>query len=245
MKNWLQYLPNIAWPKALTIAMVMGAAALAAVLATPTLVSVEHAPSLEQTVPKVFGDWRELPSPFIQVGVSTGEETSIDQPYDQTVMRTYVNAQGQQVHLALAWGRRQRQEVKIHRPDLCYVAQGWRVLALKSQTMSDIQHGPPQLTGKRMLTSVGGGYEAVSYWMRIGTLFSEDAFETRAHIFKQGLQGRIPDGILVRASMRVRTEADAAQGWEVSERFLSDLMKHLQPQTAALLVGPVALSTKG
>jgi len=50
-------------------------------------------------------------------------------------MRAYQNSQGQIVYLALAWGEQQRQEVKIHRPDLCYVAQGfkvWRLSGLQS-----------------------------------------------------------------------------------------------------------------
>ncbi len=38
-------------------------------------------------------------------------------------LRSYVNANGDVVMLALAYGRHQRQEIKIHRPELCYTSQ--------------------------------------------------------------------------------------------------------------------------
>jgi EpsI family protein len=236
--KFFRNLPSIPVAPVLAIAALMLAAVLVARLATPSLISVENAPNLEERVPKAFGDWRLLPSNLVQVGVLAGTETNIDQPYDQTVMRTYVNSRGEHVQLALAWGKRQRQEVKIHRPDLCYVAQGWRVLSLTNKQMVDIRYADQPVLGKRMLVSVGNAaQDAVSYWMRIGHVFSEDAWTTRAHIFTEGLAGRIPDGILVRASARVPSGGDVNFAWELSERFLSDLTAALDPATAAMLVG--------
>jgi EpsI family protein len=234
----LQRLPVLPFGRVVVVLVLLAIAAGMALLATPRLVAVENAPSLEATVPRAFGEWRELPTPLLQVGVLAGTEANMDQPYDQTVMRTYVNGQGVQVQLALAWGRKQRQEIKIHRPDLCYVAQGWRVVSLVSRRMSGIQYAPSEISGKRMLVAAGNSYDAVSYWMRIGGVFSEDAWVTRMHILREGLAGRIPDGILVRASVRVGSPEDATRGWEISERFLQDLSRAVSPATAAMLVGP-------
>ncbi len=230
-------LPVISIRTALYIALALVFAALLSVVATPRLTAIENAPSLEDTVPRAFGDWRELPSPLVQVSLSTGTEPNMQQPYDQTVMRAYQNSKGQVVYLALAWGRQQRQEVKVHRPDLCYIAQGYKVRSLTSHSFEGIsaQEGGA-VTGKQMVALAGRGGEAVSYWMRIGTLYSEDAVDTRLHILKDGLAGRIPDGILVRASARISDIGDAAGVWPTLNKFLVDLVAATPAQTRTLLV---------
>lgn len=214
--------------KAIIIAATLSLAAFAAVVATPRLHEIENPPELEKIIPRQFGEWKELPNPLLQVGLTTGTEAEpdINQPYDQTVMRSYRDQQGHQIHLAVAWGKRQRQEVKIHRPELCYPAQGYGVSMLQDatfpvQAMSDGQ----QIIGKRMIaTDRGGGIEAVSYWIRIGKIYTESALQTRFHIFQEGMAGVIPDGVLVRVSQRVPKGVDLEPVFERQERFMSDIV---------------------
>lgn len=229
-------LPNI--PTRTSAWMFVGLllSALLAYWATPHLTEVNNPPILEDRVPRKFGDWKELPSPYVQVALSTGTQTSTDQPYDQTVMRTYVNSAGQQVMLALAWGKRQRQEVKIHRPDLCYVAQGYQVSQLTPVNFSADPRLPVGVIGKHMVAMSSHGGEAVSYWIRIGSLYSESATESRLHIFKQGVAGLVPDGILVRASQRIRADAEAEAILPTLDRFLSDLYEASPTEVQALMI---------
>ncbi|MCB1907685.1 MAG: EpsI family protein [Rhodocyclaceae bacterium] len=233
----LPRLPALPLKHALMVAVVLLLAAAAARVLTPQLSEVRDIVELESALPSRFGPWRELPSPLIQVNVALDREASLDQPYDQVVMRAYQRDDGAVVYLAVAWGRRQRQEVKVHRPDLCYTAQGYRVASLASQRFDDIDSPDGAVPGKRMLALGRRGGEAVSYWMRIGELFSEDAWETRLHILRQGLDGRIPDGVLVRASMRVRDAREAEQAWPVTEAFLADLTSALSPPARRMLLG--------
>ncbi len=160
----------------------------------------------------------------------------MDQPYDQTLMRTYVNSKGQVVMLALAWGAKQRQEVKVHRPDLCYVAQGHKVKQFSSAQFSGIaaDHGP--VIGSKMVTEGPHGGEAVMYWIRIGDIYSESAVATRVHILLEGISGRIPDGILVRASIQIRGQEDAQTAWPVMEAFLTDLVAATPFGTRKLMI---------
>lgn len=231
-------LPRIPLLQSLAVCGTLVLAMWAADWATPRLLEVEDAPQLEDTVPRQFGDWKELANPYAQVGVATGVDPNMDQPYDQTVMRTYINSRGQQVMLALAWGKRQRQEVKIHRPDLCYVAQGYRVRSLQAAQFEGIAApGGRPVLGKHMHAATDKGGEAVSYWMRIGQLFSEDALATRLHIMKEGLDGRVPDGILVRASMRTQGVEDTRAAWPVLDDFLKQLAGSVPPSTAELMLG--------
>lgn len=231
-------LPSIPVGKSMGVFIGLVLAALLSISATPKLVAVTDVADLETVVPRSFGDWREKPSPFVQVSLTTGNEPNMNQPYDQSVMRAYENSAGQIVYLALAWGERQRQEVKIHRPDLCYVAQGFKVRSLQSVTFDQIEtHNGEPIHGKHMLAFSGQVGEAVSYWMRIGDLYSEDAFETRMHILKEGIQGRIPDGILVRASARVRDETEAKAVWPVLDDFLVSLVQASPNSARRLMIG--------
>lgn len=212
-------------------------AAIGAYFATPKLSSIENAPNLENTVPRAFGDWVELKSPLLQVSLSTGGETDLNQPYDQVVMRTYRNSAGRVVQLALAWGGNQRQEVKIHRPDLCYVAQGYQINDIKSVEFNDIGVSGIPIKGKQMIASANRNIEAVTYWIRIGNSFSEDAFETRVNIFREGLAGNIPDGILVRVSMPIETTLAADEVWGVMNIFLKQLIKAAPNDVLRLMLG--------
>ena len=231
-------LPRIPLHTSFLMCLALVLAAVLAPWATPHLTVVTGAPSLEDTVPRQFGDWKVQPSPYVQVSLSTGTDPNMDQPYDQTVMRTYVNSRGQQVMLALAWGKRQRQEVKIHRPDLCYIAQGYQIKSLETVQFEGLR--APQnnaIIGKHMYVVNGNGGEAVSYWIRIGALYSEDALATRLHILYEGFNQRIPDGILVRASVRTRSSDGAGLSWPLMDSFLSELVANTPRPTRQLLVG--------
>lgn len=233
----LMKLPAIRLGVATAMAAVLLAAAAAAFALTPKLSYVQDVPSLEQTVPRQFGDWKEVATPFIQVDLATRRdgETTTDQPYDETVMRAYRNSRGQVVMLALAYGERQRQEVKVHRPDLCYVSQGFRILDLRPAIFDKVSGAKAPFEGKRMLASSRGRMEAVSYWMRIGELYSENAWETRGYLIKEGLAGRVPDGILVRASRPVADAAEADAAYPQLESFLVELTAAMPERSASLL----------
>lgn len=230
-------LPEIPVAIAIRVLAALLVAAFVAFFATPKLTSIENAPSLEKLIPRAFGDWVEFKSPLMQVSLSTGGETDINQPYDQVVMRTYRNSTGHEIQLALAWGGNQRQEVKIHRPDLCYVAQGYQIRNIKSVEFNDIGVLGIPVKGKQMIASSNRNTEAVTYWIRIGNSFSEDAFETRMNIFREGLKGKIPDGILVRVSMAIQSTLETDEVWDVMNHFIKQLVNASPSDAIYLMLG--------
>lgn len=225
------------WRTAVVSAVLFAAAYLGAAL-HPTLVEGAKAPSLATVVPKQIGDWHELPSPLLQVNTFVaGESTSRDQPYDDILSRTYVNSQGQQIMVALAYGAQQRQEVKIHRPELCYPAQGWRVLNIEPVTFPVKTPSGQPIVGHRLLTKKGEAVtEAVSYWIRIGNSYSDSPWLTRWAILREGLQGRMTDGILVRVSQRLAPGEDEKSAFERQEKFAAQLAAATSPAGKPLLI---------
>lgn len=230
--------PLLVTRRGVLLTLALAGSAAGAIYLTPQLREVDDAPDLNKTVPSVIGSWRELPNPMQQVALNTGGEATIDQPYDQTVMRSYVNAQGKVIHLALAWGRKQRQEIKIHKPEFCYRAQGYSVSHIERVKLPI--HSPKtgeEVSAVRLNTmDRNGTREVVSYWIRIGEVYSPGALDTRLHILKQGLAGRVPDGILVRVSQRIDREADPSAAYQLQENFLSQLLAAVPPATRTLLL---------
>lgn len=194
--------------------------------------------NLSQLVPAQFGEWHELEAPAATVDPRRQRpgETDFEAPYDDVLMRSYTNDRGDIVMLALAYGRHQRQEIKIHRPELCYIAQGFSVLRRSDAAFA--MPALPAAEGTRMLVSAPGRSEAVSYWIRIGGLYSRSAWKTRAHIFTEGMRGRVVDGMLVRVSQIVPDAAAAVEArYEVQEKFLGDLVRAMPGDARWLLTG--------
>lgn len=196
------------------------------------------APSIGAALPEGFGDWRAVPwAGAGDANVRRADAPDYDNPYDQVVLRAYANGRGAVVALAVAWGASQRQEVKIHRPELCYAAQGHAVQSLQAAGFGRVPGAAGEVAGQRLLVRApGGGLEAVSYWIRIGTLYSRGAVATRLHILEEGLHGRVPDGVLVRASMPVGAAAQAPSAHAELESFLREFAAAVPPPARALLV---------
>lgn len=214
------------WLTSVVVCLALLASAVLARALTPKLTDSQTAPKLNSVIPARFAGWQDIPSSAIHVDVSlTPGQTSRDQPYDDLLSRTYGNAEGVRVMLSLAYGSQQRQEVKIHRPELCYPAQGLPVQKLSPITF-DIKSASGQpITGNRMIASAGAGaVELVSYWIRIGETYSDSPWVTRMTIVREGLAGRMTDGILVRASQRVAIGSDYQAAFRKQEQFLADLV---------------------
>lgn len=229
-------LARLPFNSCIAIALAMLAAAALATAAKPRFKAMAAPPNLEATVPSAFGNWTLVPQAYAQVSVSQGVEESYERPYDQTVMRAYVNGSGDTVMLALAWGERQRQDNKVHRPEVCYPSQGYAVLSVQTGLPLRVTGRAEPLPTVSLLAGSGGQLEAVRYWIRIGQSYGGDGLAARWYLLQESLQGRIPDGILVRASQRIRSADEAQRAQVVLEAFLVDLTAAVPPATLALLV---------
>ncbi|MBP0596908.1 exosortase B [Herbaspirillum sp. LeCh32-8] len=213
----------IGLPTALVLAVGMVASVGAAHALAPHEANVVKTTRFDSFVPAQFGEWREVPSPYVQVSVDVQDGTTrdYDQPYDDVLSRTYVNSRGEQVMLALAYANEQMQDVKIHPPEVCYIAQGFVMMGGAPLAMQTAEGKP--VTGQRFLARNNDRLEAVSYWMRIGDAFPDGGLAARWKIFTAGMAGRISDGILVRASSLVQNPSQQEGAYALQQRFLKDL----------------------
>jgi len=217
------------------VALLLVCAWAAAITLKPIPVIDSNEVDLERQIPTAFGEWREVKTGMMQVPLSEEDFGSVFAPYDRVLSRVYRRPDGQIVMLALAWGSRQRQDAKIHWPELCYTVQGFRVL---ERTRSSIDFNTKsRIPVTRLVTQSALRYELVAYWVRIGDAIPFNSWQSRGEILTAGLKGHVPDGILVRASQPLADALNTSQSFALQEAFLRELLTSVDDRTRKLLAG--------
>jgi EpsI family protein len=216
------------------LALVMASASAAAVWMTPTQYMADKYPreKLAQVVPRAFGEWT-VDSSIVPVPPSPDMQKVLDETYDETLALTYRNRAGQRVMLSLAYGRNQHKGMNTHRPEVCYPAQGFRLVS-GSQSTAQIALGQRQLPVNRVVAVMGARNEPITYWLLVGDSITSFGYPQRAVAMRYGLKGEIPDGVLVRISS---IDSNSAQAFEVQRRFIVDMLGAVQPSRLPRLLG--------
>jgi EpsI family protein len=185
---------------------------------------------LEDTVPRQFGEWQELPAQTVQV-VNPQTQDILDKLYSQVLTRTYANAKGYRIMLSIAYGDDQRGALQAHKPEVCYPAQGFK-LESNEEASLPTQFGAIPI--RRLSTSLGQRKEPVTYWFTMGDTTVKNRFQQRLVQVKLGLTGQIPDGMLVRVSS---IDASPQQAFEAQDAFANAMLAAVSPADRVRLGG--------
>jgi EpsI family protein len=220
--------------RALSAAAAMGVAAVGGQALVPTkkLSELRGPIQLDQNIPKRFADWRV--DPYAHAVVTNPQtQALLDKIYTATLDRTYMNARGQRVMLAVAYGADQSDpSVQLHYPEICYPAQGFKVEKIVESWI-----GLPQgrLNVKRVETHYANQrFEPVTYWTMMGDVQSLGLFAKRLAELRHGLRGEIVDGVLIRVSS---LDTDSPAAFALQDRFILDLVASLSPTFRHRLTG--------
>ncbi len=186
--------------------------------------------SLEQRVPKQIGSWSAL------IGsaevVNPQELTLVNSLYSEVLSRVYVNNAGQQIMLSIAYGRDQRDDKQVHRPEVCYPAQGLKItekkkaeLSFEGSTIEVIELAADRSKGKT---------EWISYWITVGEYIANSRVDQKRHQIRYSLQGDVPDGLIFRVSS---ISSDENTSREIQRDFLSSLKDDLPDDLRRRLYG--------
>jgi EpsI family protein len=219
--------------RALLLAVVMLAAALLAIAITPRNFMSDKYPreKLADIVPRTFGQW-QVDTSIIPVPPSPDLQQVLDATYDETLALTYRNQAGQRVMLSLAYGRNQHKGMNTHRPEVCYPAQGFR-LTQGSQPVK-LSFGGQQIDATRVVAAMGARNEPITYWLLVGDRITHFGYPQRSVALRYGLQGVIPDGVLVRVSS---VDSDNASAFATQEAFIAELLTAVPVNKRARLLG--------
>jgi EpsI family protein len=219
--------------RAIGAAAAMCAASVLAVAMTPRsfLADGHGRARLAQIVPSSFGVWA-VDRSIVPVPPSPDLQRVIDATYDETLALAFRNDAGERVMLSLAYGRNQHKGMNTHRPEICYPAQGFRIVrATESGTVAFDQRAVPV---QRLVAQMGARNEPITYWLTVGDRITPFGYPQRWQTIRYGLRGEVPDGVLVRVSS---VGADNAAAFALQQRFIQDLLAALAPGHRARLLG--------
>lgn len=221
--------------RGLLIAVCMLAASAVAKVLMPTQLIAEQRGEhrLDSFVPKSFGEWHE----DVQVAPLTVDPRVVAQlanVYTETLSRTYSNAVGQRVMLSLAYGKDQRGEGRSHYPEVCYPAQGFQIGDRKVE-LARIGHADIPVV--RLVSTHGERVEPITYWVVVGEELITSGLEHKTAIIRYGMNGQIPDGLLVRISS---IGSNPAAEYRFQDEFATALIGAMAPQQRDRVLGKFA-----
>lgn len=222
--------------RAFVAALVMCAGSALALVATPTAKIADRGPKLELEAlfPERFAEWRVDTSLPVVLPSPDAQEV-LNRIYNQTLARTYINRQGQRIMLSVAYGGDQSDNMAVHKPEVCYPAQGFEVLASSD---TNLQLSGRDVPARRLLTRLGGRVEPLTYWITVGDRVpGVSGFRQKFAQLGYGLRGTIPDGMIVRVSS-IDRQSDAA--WALQLSFLDALIAALPEDGRNRVVGTMA-----
>jgi len=223
MRGWLR--------QAILLGAMVAASGLAMAL-KPTVKVADAGPkiNLETMIPRQFGDWREAQFGSTQI-VDPQQKALIDKIYNQTLSRTYVNPRGYAIMLSIAYGSDQSDALQLHKPEVCYPAQGFQ---LESKQSGVMQFPERKISVTRLFTVLGNRQEPITYWTTIGDRVVTTGIQKKLVEMSFGLGGKIPDGMLIRVSS---IDGDSKRAYEIQSEFSVALVGALPNEYRKRLIG--------
>jgi EpsI family protein len=177
--------------------------------------------------PDAFGQWRVIPSSSV---VLPPPDSLSDRLYDNLVTRTYQGPRDEFVMLLMAYNNRQDGVLQVHRPEVCYPVGGY--------VLSDTQRVSVPASDRSIpasfFTATGPGrVEQVVYFTRLGGAYPASWAEQRLVVIQENLAGRIPDGVLMRAST---LSTDRAASSSMLKAFMGEFIDFAPAGLRNLLV---------
>lgn len=216
--------------------LLLGAGCLAAfagaeALRPRRLVSLMAGRTLSAILPTHFAGWTaEGGGDFVRPKVPG---SLADTLYGETVTRSYRHVDGgEPVLLLAAHGDSQSDVLQLHRPEACYQAVGFSIVARAVRPVALARSA--KLPAVELTARAGGRVEDILYWTRLGEYLPVSASEQRSDRLRTAFAGIVADGVLVRAStVRPGAEAD----WPRLRRFAADLVGAVAPAARGGLIG--------
>lgn len=212
------------------VLMISSGALTMALTPTQKIADQQEKINLEMMIPDRFGDWK-IDRTIVPLQVDAETQAKLDKIYNQTLARTYVNSQGERIMLSVAYGGDQSDSLSIHKPEVCYYAQGFEIKNIFPEELLT-QYG--KLPIKRLLATKGNRNEPITYWVTVGNRAVLPGFDQKLQQLRYGLTGSIPDGILVRISS-IDNNNDVA--YQLQAIFIQDLLLAVNANQRARLIG--------
>lgn len=215
----------------LLVLMLLATGGAIALRPTHKVAESAHPVELSTMIPKQFASWIEEAQGGTVV-IDPSQAEMINKIYAQTLSRTYKNASGYRIMLSVAYGNDQSDSMKVHKPEVCYAAQGFQI---EEQYMDTLPIQPADtLPIKRVITRQGNRFEPVTYWVTVGDHAVRPDITQKLFQIGYGLSGEIPDGMLIRVSS---IDQDKNTAFTLQDEFIRELLASVTPASRQRLAG--------
>ncbi len=180
----------------------------------------------EGWVPQQFGQWSMVASSGV---VLPSPDALSDRLYDNLVTRVYGSPDAA-VMMLLAYNNQQDGVLQVHRPEICYPVGGYKLTETEQISVAALGKQVPS----NVFTATGSDrVEQVVYFTRLGSSYPRTWAEQRFAVVEENLAGRIPDGIMLRASVLSENRAAAL---DMLRNFIGGFSAAAAPSLQRLLV---------
>lgn len=185
---------------------------------------------LEKLIPSRVGPWQFVTASGL---VLPPPDPLSEKIYSNVLTRYYTAPNLPPLAFLIAYSNVQNGLLQMHRPETCYPVGGFR---LSNTTIAEMPLGGGKTVPVRAFAAKGvSRSENVLYWTRIGNDIPTSWAEQRWAVAKENLEGRIPDGILVRTSLVTNDTLEASS--RIMGDFIRNLLAMVTPDVRRLLVG--------
>ena len=212
------------------LAMLVGAS-LALALTPGKVVEQGLEINLEAMIPQQFGEWRQAEAIASFGPIGPIIQAQLDSIYSQMLTRNYVNRKGETIMLSIAYGGDQSYSTQVHRPEMCYPAQGFQI---KNISEASIDFSGAKLPVMKLVANRGQRIEPITYWVMMGDSAVRGNIEQHLARLKYGLSGKIPYGMVIRVST---ISADESQSYRTQEQFVRDMLGAVPVEYQKVLIG--------
>lgn len=215
------------------VAMVlMGSAAVSAYVLKPTehLAKQVQLQKLEELLPVEVGEWK-LDRRATSGVVNPQQEAFIATIYDETLSRTYMGPNGERIMVSLAFGADQSKDTQVHRPEVCYPAQGFQI-SYRAKVSAEIDGY--KLPVMNLVAEAQERIEPITYWIVLGDRVVRGSLEQKIASIQYSASGVIPYGLLFRVSSIGR---DKEREFNLHQRFMTQLYESVGPDARLRLFG--------
>ena len=190
---------------------------------------------LKVMVPTAFGEWQEQQNMAHQV-INPQQKQMLESTYSDTLSRTYINRQGYRIMLSIAYGKNQSDALQLHKPEICYPSQGFMLLSKDTGTLDLL--GKP-ITAVRLQTKLGQRLEPITYWTMVGDHVTKGGIDKKLTEMRYALQGKIPDGMLVRVSS---IDPGTQNAYQLQNEFAVAMVEAIAPEQRNRFAGDPKLN---
>jgi EpsI family protein len=219
--------------RALFVGLLMVFAFASATYLKPTKKLADTMPTvnLEMMIPSQFGEWHLDPVVLEQI-ISPERKVLLAELYAQTLSRAYLDKHGTRIMLSIAYGGNQSDGLQVHRPEICYTAQGFQVERDRLDMLSTAFGALPI---KRLFATQGNRNEPITYWITVGDkAVALKGMQQKIAQLRYGLTGKVPDGMLVRVSS---INADDKEAYRIQDNFVKEMLAAMSKEDRLRIAG--------